>query len=154
MKSKSFSSNERIFSFEQRVRNIERFLISALIFAASTYNLINQSFRLKEYLGENAIYAYFITFFISYFFVINYFVLITITTSEEAGFQIVNFIFKHKSWISISLVVIVILSGIFILKFVLGYELKDVLGSVIMSLIIIATTKFFKISTWIKERLE
>ena len=154
MKSKSFSSDERIFSFEQRVRNIERFLVSASLFAASTYFLINQKIPLEEYLGENAIYIQIILFFISYFFAMVYLFLVMNATLEEAGIQIVKFIFKHKSWIGIPLVGIVILSGILVLIFGFGQELKNILVPIILSLIMIAITQIFKISAWIKERLE
>ena len=146
------------FSFEQRVRNIERLLIFSLILIASTYNLINNIFPFEAYLGVNAIYPSIILFFISYVFVIVYFTFVIIATSDEAGIQLVNFIFKHKSWIVIPLVGILILSLIlsliFILIFVLGYELKDILGPIIISVIMIVTTKIFKISAWIKKQLE
>ena len=154
MKSGSFSSDERIFSFEQRVLHIERFLISALIFVTSTYNLINQNYSLEKYLGENAIYLSIIIFFISYVFVIIYLTFVIIATSEEAGIQLVNFVFKHKSWTSILLACILISSGIFILIFVLGYELKVVLGSILMALVVIAITRIFKMSRWIEVWLE
>ena len=154
MKSGSFSSDGRFFSFEQRVLHIERLLISALILATSTYNLNNQNYRLETYLGENAIYLSIIIFFISYVFVIVYFTFIIIATSEEAGIQLVNFVFKHKSWIGIPLVCIVILSGILLLIFGFGQELKDILAPIIVSLIMIAITRIFKITAWIKERLE
>ena len=154
MKSGSFSSDERIFSFEQRVLHIERFLISALIFVTSTYNLINQNYSLEKYLGENAIYLSIIIFFISYVFVIIYLTFVIIATSEEAGIQLVNFVFKHKSWTSILLACILISSGIFMLIFVLGYELRDILGPIIIALVVMAITQFNKILAGIKERLE
>ena len=142
------------FSLEQRIINIERLLISALIFTLITYNLINQNFILEKYLGENAIYPQIILFFIFYIFVTYYFALVSIAISEQVGIQFVKFIVKRKSWIGIPLVGIIILSGIFILIFVLGYELRDILGPIIIALVVMGITRFHKISAGIKERLE
>ena len=79
---------------------------------------------------------------------------IMIATSEEAGIQLANFVFKHKSWIGIPLVAIVILSVILVLIFGFGQELNDILVAIIPSLIVILATQIFKITAWIREWLE
>ncbi len=40
------------------------------------------------------------------------------------------------------------------LIFVLGYELRDILGPIIIALVVMGITRFHKISAGIKERLE
>ena len=154
MKSESFSSGGCAHSFEQRVRNIERLLLFSLMFAASYLLLINQYFILEEYLGKTSIYLHIVLFTISYFFAVFYFSSVFFATLDEVGIQFEKFVFKHKYLISISLVCIIVLSGILILQFVFEYELKEVLGPIIISLIMIVITKFTQISAWIKERLE
>ena len=153
MASESFSSYERFFSFEQRVVHIEKFLISSLICVMSTYYLINKNYILEEYLGKNAIYFNLVLFLIFYIFGMFYLFFVVIATLEEAGIQLGNLVSNHKSWTSIILPFILILSGIFILIFVLGYEVKDILGPIIIALVVMAITQFSKISAEIKKRL-
>ena len=154
MKSTSSSLDWDIYSFKQRIRNVEKFLIFGSLFVVSYLSLINENFILEEYLGQISIYLQIIIFTISYFFTVFYFSSIFFTTSDEIGIQLEKIISKHKSSISILLVCIVIISGFLILRYVLGYEFKEVFGPIIISLIIIVITKFTQTSEWIKKRLE
>ena len=131
---------------EQRIRNIERFLISGCILILSLIYLIPKAdSKIENY--EEIIVS--ILFFISFTISFNYFLNLIFSFAEDIGVQTSNFIKSHKATIdilnkTIKLPLIVIL-GILALRYLFEFEWKMIFGS--LTLIVIGSI----VTNWLKN---
>ena len=131
---------------EQRIRNIERFLISSCILILSLIYLTAKSdSKIENY--EEIIVSIF--FFISFTISFNYFISLTISFAEDISIQTSNFIKSHKATIdkfnkTIKLPLIVIL-GILAIRYLFEFEWKLIFGS--LTLIVIGSI----VTNWLKN---
>lgn len=131
---------------EQRIRNIERFLISGCILILSLIYLIPKAdSKIENY--EEIIVS--ILFFISFTISFNYFLNLIFSFAEDIGVQTSNFIKSHKATIdklnkTIKLPLIVIL-GILAIRYLFEFEWKMIFGS--LTLIVIGSI----VTNWLKN---
>lgn len=131
---------------EQRIRNIERFLISICILILSIIYLTTTSDLQIENYKEIIVSVF---FFISFTMSFNYFLNLITSFAEDISIQTSNFIKSHKATIdkfnkTIKLPLIVIL-GILAIRYLFEFEWKLIFGS--LTLIVVGSV----ITNWLKN---
>lgn len=121
---------------EQRIRNIERFLIySCFLILSILYMILTSDSQIKNY--ESAIVL--VLFFVSFTMSFNYFLNLTTSFAEDISIQTSNFIKSHKATIdklnkTIKLPMIVII-GILAIRYLFEFEWKLIFGSLTLMVI-------------------
>lgn len=140
-----------LFSIDDRLRIIERYLFFLTLLVFSMSNLINQK-ELK--ISDYGIFLNILVFFVSFCFVIYDFVFFIVSFSRQFGDKLENFIIRNRTWITYPIIAIIILTAILIVRFYFGIEWKTILPPILPGLIILLITQAQKISSWIKQKLE
>jgi len=121
---------------EQRIRNIERFLISSCILILSLLYISAKSDSQIENYKEIIVT---VLFFISFTMSFNYFSNLITSFAEDISIQISNFTKSHKATIdklnkTIKMPLIVIL-GILAIRYLFEFEWKLIFGSLTLMVI-------------------
>ncbi len=130
---------------EQRIRNIERFLISSCILILSLLYISAKSDSQIENYKEIIVT---VLFFISFTMSFNYFSNLITSFAEDISIQISNFTKSHKATIdklnkTIKMPLIVIL-GILAIRYLFEFEWKLIFGSLTLMVIGSVVTNWLK----------
>lgn len=121
---------------EQRIRNIERFLVySCFLILSIVYLTTTSDSQIENY--KEIIVS--VIFFISFTMSFNYFLNLTTSFAEDISIQTSNFIKSHKATIdklnkTIKLPMIVII-GILAIRYLFEFEWKLIFGSLTLMVI-------------------
>ncbi len=141
-----------LFSIDNRLRIIERYLLFLTLLVFSYFNLIAKDNILK--LGYYGLFLNIIVFFVSFSFVIFDSTFLIVSVSRQFGYQLENFIIRTRSWITFPFIAIIILTAILLVRFYFGIEWHEILPPILVGLITLLIIQAPKINSWIKKRFE
>ncbi len=139
-----------LFSTDNRLRIIERYLLFLTLLVFSYLNLRFQDTTLGYY----GLFFNIIIFFISFYFVIFDIMFLVVSVSRQFGHQLENFIIRTRSWITYPLVAFIILIAILFVRFYFGIDWEKILLPILTGCVVLLITQTPIISSWIKKRFE
>ncbi len=144
-------------SLEERIRNIEKLLLSILLFVSSYIFLIDPPKTFLNQLGVSGslvlLILFLILFLISYLFLLIYLNKLAVAVGIDARKDFKLRIEKNKKLISYLTNLFAISSGILIARFVFEFDWKYIFGSIILAIVIVFITTFQKIANWVQNKL-
>lgn len=119
------------FTLEERIHNIESFILYLSLFLLSIYLIINHTYLLDNAVG---FFALLISTILFYIYSYIYFVRIVMATVIDTHISIKKFIIKYNDQLKYSFRIVAIII-IYLILTTIGVELKDIVTGIISSII-------------------
>ena len=143
--------SQKVFTLEERVKHIEKALLSFIFFTLSWIPLSNTGSTLSLYGGYGIII--FLAFFILFSSLTAYYSsLLALSVFSNIPNKITKFIIKYKEKFATTFVLFIIIGAIIILKY-LDYDWNEIIGSIILVGLASVIYRFKKISYRICESI-
>lgn len=143
--------NQSPLTLDQRIRNLEKALLSFIILSTSLSTITNPS-SIPKFLGTYGVIVYLVMFLLSYALTIYYSMFIGISIAFDAANKIIAFAVKNKKIVASVLFIFLILTGVIVLIH-LDYTLKQIISAVVLALLISAITNYKKIFNFTCENI-
>lgn len=131
--------NQNTLTLDQRIRNLEKALLSFILFSASVFSLSNPEY-ISEIYGENGVVIYLGIFLVSLFFTVRYSVIIAISIMLDATNKTIVYIAKNENIVASVVILFLITVAIVSLNSYVGYTIRQIIGGVILSLLVYLLT--------------
>jgi phosphate/sulfate permease len=138
--------NQNPFSLEERIRNIEKALLSFMFFTVTSFSLATPD-RITQMYGSNGIIVFLIIFLASIILKIYYFFFVSLSVISDTSNQTIKCIVKHKkaSAVLIEVFLIAIIVFAFYYKFdVTANDIMVIIGTIILGYLILNFNKISK----------
>ncbi|WP_321418422.1 hypothetical protein [uncultured Methanomethylovorans sp.] len=143
--------SQKVITLEERVKHIEKALLSFIFFTLSWIPLSDTSSTLSLYGGYGIIF--FLAFFIVFSSLTTYYSsLLAFSVFSDTPNKVARIIIKYKEKVSMTFVFFIIISAIIVLKY-LSFDLKEIAGSIVLVGLASVIYNFKKICSRICERI-
>lgn len=152
----TFQMEDNKFILEKRIQNIERFILSLIYFLIFFYLLVKPDPYIRSF-GYVSFFPLLIFSTISYIYVSVYFCKISYNVGSDTSTIINKLMVQHKVKLKVTFLVIAciaVLLGLYVIMNASGVELKDIISSLLISIIVISISNVNKIRPKLSEWID